>query len=76
MMIKFKSTTLAATFLLKRKDHKAGDPGAKVLSAKWLWQWNNGLFLKNAVKPSQFGELSLCKNYTSTHVPSPDQFKT
>lgn len=51
------------------------DPGAKVFSAKWLWQWNNGLFLKNAVKPSQFGEFFLYKNCTSTHMPSPDEFK-
>ena len=50
-------------------------PGAKAFSAKWLWQWNNRLFLKNAVILSQFGELFLCKNYTSTHMPSPDQLK-
>lgn len=50
-------------------------PGAEAFSAKWLWQWNNRLFLKNAVKPSQFGEFFLCKNYTSTHTPCPDQLK-
>lgn len=77
VIIKFKLRTLAATFLLNWKDHKAldepkGSWGQSVLSHMALAMEYHRLFLKN---PSQFGEYLLCKNFSSTHMPSPDQLK-
>lgn len=44
LVIKFKLTTLAETFLLNQKIRKLWMnqvPGARVYSIKWLWKWNN-----------------------------------
>lgn len=65
LVIKFKLTTLAETFLLNQKDHKALDEpsawGQSVLNQVALEMEQHRLFLKNAVKISQFRKFLLCK---------------